>query len=429
MAELKRTSAFDRSLLIVSAPAGTGYVNTLPMEVADFATLGDSASVAVQYARLPSLLALQQTPSGAEHHRLLLAAIRDRFRPASVLALAAALIPAMVLPIHFVVSRWHPPVHEATSSAVWTDLFGISLLFSFNRVSLILGWALAGLIAALGVTTLLRESLTRRGSGSETGSARGWRWRGRPEDGFALVAVIFAVGWFLTPDIVAGGSFMRERISIYPVIILLGWLTVRLGARGRTGVILLATVITTAQVVLPLPKQAAASRGVADFVAGSAHVPPGETVLPINFFSHVGQPRSRISTLLHPVGYYTLAGGIGLYNYEAETSYFPIRYRPGKSPQISIGGIQSLMAEVTPWRYPTPVDWIVARYPAKHLVHWPLVYQKNRVARWMVRHYESVHKQGETWLLRRKPGPWPPPPPQPQPTAPLPREAGSAPAK
>jgi uncharacterized membrane protein len=80
MAELKRTSAFDRSLLIVSAPAGTGYVNTLPMEVADFATLGDSASVSVQYARLPSLLALQQTPSGAEHHRLLLAAIRDELK-------------------------------------------------------------------------------------------------------------------------------------------------------------------------------------------------------------------------------------------------------------------------------------------------------------------------------------------------------------
>jgi uncharacterized membrane protein len=77
IAELRRTSAFDRSILIVSAPAGTGYVNTLPMEVADYATLGDSAAVAVQYARLPSLLALQQTPSGANHHRLLLSAIRD----------------------------------------------------------------------------------------------------------------------------------------------------------------------------------------------------------------------------------------------------------------------------------------------------------------------------------------------------------------
>lgn len=76
VAELRRTEAFDRSLLIVSCPAGTGYVNTLPMEVADYSMLGDCATVAVQYARLPSLLALQQTPSGANHHRLLLAAIK-----------------------------------------------------------------------------------------------------------------------------------------------------------------------------------------------------------------------------------------------------------------------------------------------------------------------------------------------------------------
>jgi uncharacterized membrane protein len=72
LAELKRTGAYDRKLLIVSAPAGTGYVNTLPMEVADYTMHGDVASVAVQYARLPSLLALHQTPVGAEAHRLLL---------------------------------------------------------------------------------------------------------------------------------------------------------------------------------------------------------------------------------------------------------------------------------------------------------------------------------------------------------------------
>jgi uncharacterized membrane protein len=76
MSELRRTGAFDRELLIVSCPAGTGYVNTLPMEVADYVTLGEAASVAVQYARLPSLLAIQQTPEGAEHHRLLLRSIQ-----------------------------------------------------------------------------------------------------------------------------------------------------------------------------------------------------------------------------------------------------------------------------------------------------------------------------------------------------------------
>ena len=76
MSELRRTGAFDREVLIVSCPAGTGYVNTLPMEVADYVTLGEAASVAVQYARLPSLLAIQQTPEGAEHHRLLLRSIQ-----------------------------------------------------------------------------------------------------------------------------------------------------------------------------------------------------------------------------------------------------------------------------------------------------------------------------------------------------------------
>ena len=76
MLELHRTRAFDRKLLIVSCPAGTGYVNTLPMEIADYTMRGDCASVAVQYARLPSLLAIQNTKSGAKHHRLLLQAIK-----------------------------------------------------------------------------------------------------------------------------------------------------------------------------------------------------------------------------------------------------------------------------------------------------------------------------------------------------------------
>jgi uncharacterized membrane protein len=73
--ELQRTGAFERSLLIVGSPAGTGWVNNLPFEVADFLTLGDCAGVAVQYERLPSLLALQRVGDGGRHLRLLLEAI------------------------------------------------------------------------------------------------------------------------------------------------------------------------------------------------------------------------------------------------------------------------------------------------------------------------------------------------------------------
>jgi uncharacterized membrane protein len=78
--ELHRTGAFDRSLLLVGCPAGNGYVNTLPLEVTDYLTLGDCAAVAVQYGRLPSILTLQRVTRGGAVQRALLEAI------ASVLA-------------------------------------------------------------------------------------------------------------------------------------------------------------------------------------------------------------------------------------------------------------------------------------------------------------------------------------------------------
>jgi uncharacterized membrane protein len=74
--ELERTGAYDRSLLIVGSPAGTGVVNTVAFETADYLLLGDAAGVAVQYERLPSLLCLHRTGVGGHHHRLLLEGIQ-----------------------------------------------------------------------------------------------------------------------------------------------------------------------------------------------------------------------------------------------------------------------------------------------------------------------------------------------------------------
>lgn len=75
LVELERTGAYDRSLLVVGSPAGTGYVNTVPFETVDYLVLGDSAGVCVQYERLPSLLAIQRVGVGARHYRLLLEGI------------------------------------------------------------------------------------------------------------------------------------------------------------------------------------------------------------------------------------------------------------------------------------------------------------------------------------------------------------------
>jgi uncharacterized membrane protein len=84
MAELRRTGAFDRSVLIVQAPAGTGYANSTPVEVVELLTRGDCAVVSVGYGLLPSFLSLNRVPLAVETQRLLLEAVAAEWesRPA-----------------------------------------------------------------------------------------------------------------------------------------------------------------------------------------------------------------------------------------------------------------------------------------------------------------------------------------------------------
>ncbi|KQY40654.1 alpha/beta-hydrolase family protein [Rhizobium sp. Root483D2] len=67
LAELKRTSAFERSTLIVVVPTGTGWVDPAAMDTVEYLHHGDVASVALQYSYLTSWLSLLVEPSyGAE---------------------------------------------------------------------------------------------------------------------------------------------------------------------------------------------------------------------------------------------------------------------------------------------------------------------------------------------------------------------------
>lgn len=75
MSELRRTGAFTRSLLVVQAPAGTGYANSTPVDVVELLTRGDCASVVVGYGLLPSFLSLDRVDIARRTQAALLAAI------------------------------------------------------------------------------------------------------------------------------------------------------------------------------------------------------------------------------------------------------------------------------------------------------------------------------------------------------------------
>jgi uncharacterized membrane protein len=80
MAELERTGAFDRSLLVLVSPTGTGYVNYVAVAALQYLALGDVATVTLQYSRRPSPLSLGMVHTGREQNRLLWLRILQRLR-------------------------------------------------------------------------------------------------------------------------------------------------------------------------------------------------------------------------------------------------------------------------------------------------------------------------------------------------------------
>jgi len=78
--ELERTGAFDRELLLLISPTGTGYVNYVAVETAEYLTRGNIASVAMQYSLRPSPLSLDRVAEGRHHYRMLIDAIHNKLQ-------------------------------------------------------------------------------------------------------------------------------------------------------------------------------------------------------------------------------------------------------------------------------------------------------------------------------------------------------------
>jgi uncharacterized membrane protein len=78
LAEIDRTGALDRRLVVLVSPTGTGYVNHTAMQAIELLTLGDCATVTMQYSKRPSPLSLDRINEGRLQNRKLWLAIHDR---------------------------------------------------------------------------------------------------------------------------------------------------------------------------------------------------------------------------------------------------------------------------------------------------------------------------------------------------------------
>lgn len=74
--ELERTGAFERAVLVIATPTGTGWLDPSAIDTLEYLHRGDVATVALQYSYLPSWLSLLSEENyGAESARALFEAV------------------------------------------------------------------------------------------------------------------------------------------------------------------------------------------------------------------------------------------------------------------------------------------------------------------------------------------------------------------
>jgi hypothetical protein len=203
-------------------------------------------------------------------------------------------------------------------------------LVSFQKeesfCSLGLGVLFAALLFYLAVSRIKRRRLDR--------------W-----DGLLVVALGYALIYFLAPNAMSEGSFITDRLNLYPFFALILWFGVPSYLRSvKWGTMLVAIAITAASLGLHTLKYAELNGYLAEYLSGMHLIEPNRTLLPLAFDSRGHAPDGRVLSLkvrpfLHASGCIAAQRHVVEFtNYEAGAyNYFPVLFRSNLNPYVHIG--------------------------------------------------------------------------------------------
>jgi hypothetical protein len=184
---------------------------------------------------------------------------------------------------------------------------------------------------------------------------REWRrW-----DGLLLVVAAFVYVYFTAPDGMSGGGFISHRMNLYPFLGLMLWFAVQsYEPLAMRAVQAFASAIAVALLVMHTLKYAELNDYLREYLSGSHLIETNTTVLPL-CFSHQGHApdgrvlSSRIGLFLHAPGHIGAQRRVvELDNYEGNTGYFPVQFRPAVNPFAHIGAIEAQPPQVEFLTYP-----------------------------------------------------------------------------
>jgi hypothetical protein len=192
-------------------------------------------------------------------------------------------------------------------------------LVGYSKLELIPTALMAGLLIGLAVLFVRQQGI---------GVIRG------KSAALALAFTLSYLLYLIAPDETAQGGAINTRLSLFPPLFLLFWLSgFRPSRRLRIGVVATLLLVAGGLTVLRLPTQARHDVDLEAYVQASRLVRPGSTIVGVQLVSEdQTQPRAFSDALVHGAGLVAaLRQGMDVGDYQALTSYFPTRFRAGAS--------------------------------------------------------------------------------------------------
>jgi hypothetical protein len=243
---------------------------------------------------------------------------------------ACAFVPAVLLGLAFLGRQGAAAASEFSAAALWQRLWQLEVLVSYFPGERLLAVALCWGLLGLSAWVLAVRLRTRRLGGA---------------DALLLVAALAVVAYFAAPSSLSGGSFVNTRLSLFPFFILLLWLgTHPFGPVGRRLIEVAAALAALGLLALHGLAYARFNDYLAEYASAREHLRPDTSVLPLTFTWQLhegGLGDAKVGAFRHAAGYLAAEDGVvELDNYEADTSYFPVRFKEGANPfrHIGVGG-------------------------------------------------------------------------------------------
>lgn len=289
-----------------------------------------------------------------------------------------ALLPTVALLVWFALQpklpggdwRWH-------GALSWQPLTRVMLLMTVDIRQLTFGTILGAAIGLLIVITIALENIdwTRR------------RIIIGERDTFLLLTLIAIAVYLVAPISVQEGFVLKARLVIFPYVLLLPWLTPRL---GRMSLAVLLAIVAVLNVLFIRDAWKRNDKLFAQAVAPIAAAAPLHTIVPLIFDR--SSPYSMQPLLSHASSYGIIDRRlIDLSDYEANLGFFPVAFRPAvdRPPVLNLET--------------TPGDFDPNRWSIDYIYTWKMPSGAPLEGRLGAR-YQLVAREGEARLYGRKPG-------------------------